>query len=475
MFRSMMRKLTNNFATTSQRPARSLTRRPTLAVEGLEDRLVMTATAFNPPTLDVFASPDRAILFTRDSGNSSLLDVFDGGTLLGKFKASLIQKLNVTVAGHDAINFDDSNGFAVNPGTVVTINGSGVGNSLSLGGSKAVGSEAYDGGFAGGLGQLSVDASLFRFGSTIRSVTDDLTSTGTLFVNALGHHVTLTGNNFITDTLTGLADGGAGDTLTFLGKPEVSLAPNLDGTTVDLNAPAPARGLKTFRVDVASNNDVVNVNTTSFAVKTLIDVNSQHDQVNLRANRGAVTINGGATTTVALGTNFADAAKSVTSGIVGNVTVNGAGSFFIVDGGNVTTKEVIRVTESTISGVGMFGANATTVHYAHAAPIIVTGQLAEQYTVLASHPGARFNDDIFILDEFSNAGLKVFAGMDAGSGLHLHLFNKNAAKGSLFVAHKGGKVNPNTLPTPNGIATVTFPVGLTSTISYTGFDVAKHN
>ena len=72
-------------------------------------------------------------------------------------------------------------------------------------------------------------------------------------------------------------------------------------------------------------------------------------------------------------------------------------------------------------------------------------------------------------------GLKVFAGMDAGSGLHLHLFNKNAAKGSLFVAHKGGKVNPNTLPTPNGIATVTFPVGLTSTISYTGFDVAKHN
>jgi hypothetical protein len=475
MLRSTLRKLAKGLTSTSRRPARAATRRPTPAVEGLEDRMVLSTTAFTGPTLSIFASPgtatqDRAILLTRDHGNSSLLDVFDGPTLLGRFKAADINRVNVTVSGHDAVNVDDSNGFPFAPGTVVLLNGGGVGNSLNLGGSLAIGaSEAYDGGFGGGLGQLSLGGSLFQFSSAIRSVTDDVTITGTLFVNALGHNVALSGTNGITDTLSGLADGGAGDTLTFLGKPQVSVAPNLDGSTVTLAATKAAVGLKTLTVNVVGNKDVVNVNATPSTVSTVIDVHGQQDQVNVRANAGAVTVNGNKTTTVILGSNDTDFSKSVTSGIVGNVSVSGAGTFEIADGGNVKTKEEMQVTESQIFGFGMFGSNTTVVRYADAAPIIVTGQLANGYTVAPSHPGARFNDDIFILDEFSNAGINVFAGMDSGSGLHLHLFNKDASNGFLTLVAVGGTFTKSSTP-PSITETATFKGGLTSTVSYIGFD-----
>ena len=64
--------------------------------------------------------------------------------------------------------------------------------------------------------------------------------------------------------------------------------------------------------------------------------------------------------------------------------------------------------------------------------------------------------------------------MDAGSGLNLHVINLNPAKGSLFIAAPGGKFNPLAPTTPNGSETVTFTGGLTSSISYIGFNIVKH-
>jgi hypothetical protein len=177
---------------------------------------------------------------------------------------------------------------------------------------------------------------------------------------------------------------------------------------------------------------------------------------------------------VILGSNDLDFSKSVTSGINANVSVFQAAELLIADGGNVTSQEHVKVTDSTISGTGLFGNNGL-VQYIGTPLVIFTGQLANTYTVAPSHPGAHFNSPVVIEDLFSSAGLSVTADMDAASGLDLRLFNKNPATGKLFISAPGGKFNPLTPTTPNGLETVTFTGGLTSTVSYSGFNSVGHS
>jgi hypothetical protein len=308
----------------------------------------------------------------------------------------------------------------------------------------------------------------------------------------------VTGQDGVTEQISGLfnviqGNGGLGGfqavsfgTLTFRDKSLVTLQQaNGFATTAALNATAAARGLKTFLVAPLGPANTLTVSATPGNVSTVIDMLGQQDQVNLLANSGQVSIFGAATDRVILGSNPTDFSKSVTSGIQGTVFVQGGAFLEVADGGNGTTREQVTVTESTVSGTGLFGNNGVVVHYRGTQPQFITGRLANTYTVAGSHPGAHFGNGITISDEFPSAGLSVTVNVDDGSGLNLDLFNANATTGSLTIAASTvspvrAKFGPRPAATPNGTETVSFfvleprgkivPAGVPSTVSYTGFD-----
>src|SRR5207302_1934083 len=105
-----------------------------------------------------------------------------------------------------------------------------------------------------------------------------------------------------------------------------------------------------------------------------------------------------------------------------------------------TTRENVTVTESTISGTGLFGNDAVKLTYSNTAVVgILTGQLADTYSVVGSKPGALFRSNITIAD-FSTVAIHVFVAVDSGSLLNPILFNDFASPNtaSLFISAPGG-------------------------------------
>jgi hypothetical protein len=469
---------------------RPSTCRPSL--EGLEDRVTPSSATQVGSTLNIIASPGtastvRPIVLQVDATDHTKIDVLDSGTLLGKFTIASIKNVNVTVAGNDAIKVNDSNGipFASDPGqtfgTSISLTGSGTNNSLALVGSQPLtfnGNETYIGGngtvsSALELGGLGAGAPVFGFSSAISSVTDDLTA-GQLIVETQSQAVSLVGANGQSQTLKGLAGTGAGgSTLTFHGKGGIVLELESNNATATLNATAAAIGEQDFQVLVFGNTDHVNINATPRNVSTLVEVDGafgggQNDLVLVAGNSGAVQVQGDGSTIVDLGTSDTD--TSVTSGINANVKVAAVNQLLILNGGNVSTLEQVRVTESTISGTGLFGNNAVTLTYEAVAEVdIFTGQDA-RYTVAASQPGATFGDLINILDESTKASLGVNVVLDSGSDLRLGVVNANPGPSdALSIDAVNGTFNPNP-PTPTaGTEQVTFASGFTSLVFYNGF------
>jgi hypothetical protein len=454
----------------SQRPEK-FSRRPRL--EQLEDRLALSTAFQSGPNLFVIADPGRSILMKADLKDHTRLDVFDKSKLLGQFSIASIKFALVIVHGNDAIHVDNSNGFPFRPGAAITLGGSGANNSLNLKGSQSVfGNELYSAGTATGLGSLQVDFTTFRFTRAIASVDDELTNNGSgLQVIAPGQAVTLNGSGGLTEQLTGLAGaGGGGGTLTFANKRFVGLELHGANATATLNATAAATGEKFLFVEVFGVHDTVNINATPSTVFTDVFTFGPDDIVNLRGNAGTVAIGGNKSDEVFLGSNDLDFSKSVTSGIQANVFVTNSFVLDILNGGDTTTKEQMKVSESTVSGSGLFGNPGVQLSYNSTRLEIFNGQLANTYTVAASHAGAQFNDEIFLHDEFSSAGLNVHVNVDSGSGLLLHLFNQDPKTGSLFIAAPGGQFHPDVPFLPTGNETVTFTGGLTSEVDYIGFD-----
>jgi hypothetical protein len=141
------------------------------------------------------------------------------------------------------------------------------------------------------------------------------------------------------------------------------------------------------------------------------------------------------------------------------------------------------VTESTVSGSGLFGNSGVVLSYQQLSSLLIfTGRLANTYLVAPSHPGASFGTGIVIDDFASGAGLSVTVNVDAFSGLNLDLINLNHATGHLTIAAAtsvgvGARFNPQAPATPKGTETVSFflrprgrSVGLRSVVSWTGFD-----
>jgi hypothetical protein len=489
MLRSLWRFLTTDRVRDSRRPARPFTCRPSL--EGLEDRVTPSANQFGS-TLNVFVPPNTTALFEVDSIDHTKLDVFENGVSQGQFSIASITSVGVQVSGNDTIKFDDSNGFPFASGTSISLFGVG-NNSMVLQGNQAVtsGNEVFVAGSSTQKGSLAVDGSTFQFTSAIPKVTDDLPSNGTLFVETTASGVSLAGPNGVTETLSGLAGGaGAGNTLTFREKVSVDLQVLGNNATTTLNATQAAHGLQSFTVEQRGTNDTVDINAApSFAGnpngETLITDPGNQDVVNLRANAGPVNIFGVSSTTVVLGSNDTDFSKSVTAGINGPVSVHNVGVLNIEDAGNTKTQENVTVTESSITGTGLFGPHGS-VQYSsitpgQLAPAIFTGQLANTYTVEGSSPTASFNGagnpSILIEDNSTTAGLTVTVNLTAATDLALSLVSKDAAASSLFIsAPSGSFFNPFIPPIPIGFIQVS-PPGATKAdgIFYEGFDNVLHS
>jgi hypothetical protein len=478
-----------------QRPRRPQPFRTRPTVEALEDRLVMDAAFQIGHTLFIDASlagfVTRRITVEVDKGNPTKLDVFHQGpfppSLLGQFTIASINKVQATVAGNDAIIFDNSNGFPLAFGTSVFLGGSGGINQLVLQGNQAINTqEAYTAGFtdhsgAQRPGSLVLGGSIgvqFQFTSAISFVTDVLANSGVFNVNsAISQNVvTLNGFNGVTEQLDGLSNNDTGGALTFGGKGLVLFDIETNNAFINLDATAAAKGLKGFTVDVGGTNDTLNIFATPSTAQTEAVLFGQFDRVNLLKNSDVVSIFGfhDPTTSVLLGSNPFNFGTSVTSDIKADVFVSGVGKLQVVDSGNAKTSEIVKVTESTVSdtipGTGLFGNNGVVLHYSSTFLILHPGQLANMYTVAPSHIGARFSSPIFINDVASLLPQHIDVSVDPGSALNLTLLDTHPAVAHLFISAPGGTLNPTKPTISNGKETVTFKGGLTSTVTYFGFD-----
>jgi hypothetical protein len=280
-------------------------------------------------------------------------------------------------------------------------------------------------------------------------------------VKEFGQAVSLTGSNGVTQTLSGLSAGGAGDILTFSNKELVDLELAQSNATANLDATAAATGEQFFVVSMLTGNGNLTINATPSNAET--DVVAHGGFIDLAGNSGAVSIEGDSATGVTLGKAVPSGA--VTSGINANVSVSNVGTLAVDDHGNQTTQENVTITESTISGTGMFGNNSVTVTYNNIGAVnILTGQEIDTYNVVGSNPSVT-PTHINIFD-FSTVILKAEASLGPDSGLDLTLDNgaiSNHAPASLVVNAIGAVIetadtNPIThLPLPTGGESVSFP------------------
>jgi hypothetical protein len=474
----------------SQRPTK-LQRRPLL--EQLEDRMVPSSAQLFGPNLVIVATPGDSILFQRDFADHSRLDLStDNGTIgvitpLAHFQAASIKTVTSLSQGaiqSSAIQIDYSNGSPLDPGTTISLTGDGTNHFLQLfdlnGSREITGGEVFTAGTATQNGSISLAGSTFRFTSAFSAVGDEVFNTNpadTLTVNTTGRTVTQSGGGGF-QTLDGLASGGGGGNTLIIGnKAEVDLELSSTIALVTLKATGANASLKGFTVDLLGANDRVDIQATPKAVSTAVQAIGQSDTVDLRANAGFVNILDNSTTEVILGSDPFNFATSVTLGINRDVSVIGAGRIFVEDGGNHTTSENVKVSESTVGGTGLFGNNSVVLHYSASFLQLDPGQEANTYTVKASHVGARFSSAININDVHTSAtkAQNIVVDLDSKSGLNLDIFDQNPVNAHLLISAPDGKFNPLKPSTPNGKETVTFTGGLTSTITYFGIGHVSHS
>jgi hypothetical protein len=344
----------------------------------------------------------------------------------------------------------------------VSLSGSGTQNMLSLTGKRTVtsGSETYIAGNGPLDGSLTLGNINYQFSNAIGSVVDVVRTTTPLVVNAFGSSAILSSSNG-TQTLSGLSIGGAGDSLIFSSKNTVQLNLLSAGASATLNATAAAALEQTFEVGLSGTGGSLKINATPSTVAT--SVSAPGAFVILSANSGPVSIAGNSATAVDV-LQIVPNVGQVTSGIQANVSVSNVGLLAVDDSGNTTTQENVTVTESTISGTGLFGNNAATLTYTNTPTVhILTGQLADTYIVNGTQGNASFVD-ITIFD-CSHVGLGVKVNLNAQSALDVsldNLFIPNPAPASLEVVAIGAdlvhsRLTPlGTLP-PSGFNAASFP------------------
>ncbi len=467
-----LRKVLRKFQTanTTRTPRRA--HRPArLGLEGLEDRMLLSAaTAKIIPGTDTLSVTGvqlgEQITFKVDHLKHSQLDVFDGTTKIGHFPIASIQNVDVILTAFDSVIVNDSNGYTFATGTTISLSGSAPGNSLTLTGSRTLkAEEIYLPGTDAGTGQLRLldptsgqSISTYNLDATISSMNDSIKTTGLFDVQTSSGNVSLSGANGVTQTLSGLAiNGSAINNLTFSNKAAVQLEEYAANATVNLTDTTREAGEKSFTLLLIGAGDVANF--AAAPVTTNVNVSGDACFVNLGANTAPVTINGDGTTSVSL-----ENTSGTTKGIQANVNVQNAQQLVVIDLDNNTTQENVNVTESTISGTGLFGNNSVVVTYSlDKTPsglglMFFTSQQADTYTVANSSPNASFSTFVTIVDD-SNVGLNTLVTVSGNSDLNLTLLNQNNLPNNdlSITALDGGRfVNPN--PHPNLKAGTDFAV-----------------
>jgi hypothetical protein len=458
-------KLVRQFQTanTARTPRRAL-RRTLLQLEGLEDRMLLSAASatLHNGILDVkVKQPNEHITFSG-AKRPGKLDVFLGKhTLLGQFSRAAVTQTRVSLKSLDTVTVDYGHGDPFQSDTGVFFTGSGSDNTLTLKGSLAGNvDESFIGGIGAQGGQLDLDHVEFSLSPTIGSVIDKVATTGTLHVQSSGGQVTLTGSDGLTQTLSGLnpIKGGAANSFTFSNKSSVELdlanevvGANNAGSAV-LQATAAAAGEQSFTVNLQGSSQFVSIEATPRTGTTNVSVSGLNDDVDLLGNLAPVSITGDFSTSVDVVPSLHSA---IVSGIQANVTVAGAGTLIIANEFNTTTPENVTVTEKTVSG-NLFGNPSVQVNYSNVGILkLVTGVLTtgpqESYTIEGSSPSAILASQIDLTNN-APAGLNVQVSLTASSGLAMKVDNGdgNPVGAADLLVHAPGATFHLAQSTPGG-------------------------
>ncbi len=127
------------------------------------------------------------------------------------------------------------------------------------------------------------------------------------------------------------------------------------------------------------------------------------------------------------------------------------------------------MTDHTITGSGLFGKNGLILTYGGITNVyMLTGQLADGYTVMPSSPNAVFTSNLAI-DSNSYMAFHVNVYVDSASN-HLNLSLSNAKSQDHAVLHLLSNGSVQFTGPPNGTVDFVFAGQATSEISYTGFE-----
>jgi hypothetical protein len=494
--------------TKTARPTRRAPRRASLQVESLEDRLLMTSAIVNaipggahtqpivqlghttastgnqaPSSLQISEIEPGIRIYSDGAGQTDVQNLFGGPVF--HFTTSSINSLTIFDGNANGdgqtnvVQIDDSKGMPFAPGTTISLSGPGSAT-LELQGSQTInGGETYvAGGATSTPGEVLLGNVTFKFDSSVGGVFDSIPITGTLDVQTSGTGVLLNSlPNYGSGEQQLFGMGAAGGFLEFSNKPMITLEEYAPNATIFLDTTTAASGEKLFEVNMHGAGDTTTVDMTPSGVRTdvvsYIAPVANNASVAVWGNRGPVDIGGNSSTQVSIGYPLGNGLY-VTRGILADVTVAGAAALAMQDSGNVSTPENVKVTESTITGNGLFGSNGVTLFYSSVAELsLVTGQRADTYTVAPSVPGAAFTSRIDIADISSDRFI-VGVFVDSGSNLNLHLYSDSTQTDSELTIHPGGGTvtRPGRIPLKpqTGTADVLFAGVIGSQVSYQDFD-----
>ena len=486
MFR-FLNNLLRNFHTTNT-AKRKPARRPQttrLGLEALEDRAVPSATALAGASIvqtQVALAPLVSQTFNFQPGLSIIQSDGAGHTVVSpagqaSFQYTTASTGSVSILMHSTnatcvVEVDDSNGMPFAQFTSISVSDSGNNGFLNLTGSRSVaGNETFAaGGMAGAFGTILLDNLVFSLKNTGTGVFDSLPITGTLDVPTFGTNPELVsfgpgGQNYF----SGLAaSGGAGNSFAFSNIPTVVLDAYAANTGVFLDNPDAAVGEHYFTVNMRNTGQTTTLDQTPKNVMTVVNSDASNTNAALWGNFGPVIIDGNSSTAVNIGYPLSSTG-TITSGIEANVTVEGGASMIVNNSGNTTTFETVKVTEQSISGSGLFGSANVTLQYGGIKAVsILTGQLADGYTIAPSSANAVFFGTLTI-SSTSYWAFNVKVNVDAASDLNLTLFNQRPQLGVLDVTANGGGVDFSETSS-SGTIGVLFGGKATSHISYFGFN-----
>ncbi len=469
----LLKKLFRDLLTSSPaRGGRPASNRTVLQLNGLEDRMVLSTAGLSGSTLQIFVSPNSTVeLFESVSGANRQVEV-TGVTGNPQFAINSIKATEITFlggSGGSSAIIDDNDGMPFQSNSTITFNGGGSNNKVFLDGSRSIdtaGDYLATGEASQTEASLTMDNLTFDFTSAVTSVNDSIQLAGPLNVTTNSQNVVLSAPAPETQSLSNL--GIAAGIFDYSNMGTVNLTETAAGAQINLDTSIAASLESQFNVITDNTGDTVQIAATPSSVSTGVQVLDRDSEVVVQANSGAVSISGvPGSTSVILG-QLNSNQEFVTNGIKANVHVSNVGNLIVENGGNVSTKETVKVTQSSISGTGLFGNNAAVVTYGGVGTVdINSGQLQDSYTVEASSSTASFSSQINLFDDSSEAfSAHVF--LDAKTDLRVSLQNETSKAGKLFIDAPGAKFENS-----NGVVDAHFDGVLSSQIDFQGFTIEE--